>query len=164
MVIVNGKIYSWTDIDMIKKNQLKVLFEALNVGLTITESCKISGISRQGFYKRCKEDKEFSKKVQIAPIKIKKSHLKNLHDKSHLTWQISGWWLERKFPEEYALKLKHEIQIKFVSELLTEIMKALRRIPHACLACNTKMGIREDVAKYLMTLSDKFNVEKIINQ
>ena len=35
--------------------------------------------------------------------------MKIIHDASETTWQAAAWWLERRFPDRWGRKQRHEI-------------------------------------------------------
>ena len=93
---------------MLSDQQLQILFEALEYGLTISDSCTLANISRQTYYRHFNEDEEFQNRIAKAELKLKQDCLKYIKDKAPKNWFASAWLLERKFPEEFALKTKME--------------------------------------------------------
>jgi hypothetical protein len=88
---------------MIKKYQVEILKEALCLGLNITDSCNIAGISRESFYKRIEENKKFKQVVEATQITCKKQCLRIIRDAAIKNWRAAAWLLERKYPKEFGL-------------------------------------------------------------
>ncbi len=95
---------------MIKKEQFDVLFEGLKFGLSITDSCRKANVSTETYHKKYKRDKSFSLKVDQSLISFKQMHITNIQKAAlePARWTASAWLLERKFPEDWAIKQKVE--------------------------------------------------------
>ncbi len=67
--------------------------------------------------------------------------------------------LKARNREKYGDRLVHEVQIRFASSLVTEIVKALRTVPQMCPHCKTSLSIRQDLGATLLGLSRSFEEE-----
>jgi len=67
--------------------------------------------------------------------------------------------LKARDRKKYGDRLVHDVQIRFASGLLAEVMKALRGIPTACPHCKTRLDVKEQVGQHLLELSKSFDPE-----
>ncbi len=101
--------------------QLKAdLIKKLALGHTDKDACALVGVGVSTFYewtngsgegkKRREPDLEFAEEVKKARISSKDLHLANIRRVAIKKgqWFASAWFLERRFPEEYALRIKTE--------------------------------------------------------
>ena len=103
---------------MIKRTQEDVFFASIERGLKITDACIMAGVSRDWYYDNLKsgskKGQEFERRAEHARVKAKERCLVRVQnasiEKKH--WQAAAWFLERVYPEEYALKGKYEHTIK----------------------------------------------------
>ena len=92
-------------------------------GLTNEDASMLAGIPHSTFYDRKKENEDFAQQVKEAEILFKYNRIKKINaDKS---WQSDAWALERKFPDEYGLQ--HKVEVNDVSGKLTAIADALNQ-------------------------------------
>jgi hypothetical protein len=99
---------------------IKLICGHVSKGSSELDACLLSGISRAIFYrwKRAGSDeedsdtpsiyKQFEEALRIAEAHFKKEHLGRISAASNSDkrkqWQASAWLLERKFPQEFALR------------------------------------------------------------
>lgn len=95
---------------MIKKEQYDMIFQAIKIGTSnITDICLYADVSREWYYDKLKDDPKFAARVEKA-INERKMRAIGIIQKAALTrWPAAAWFLERKYPEEYALRYKAEI-------------------------------------------------------
>ncbi len=93
---------------MIKKEQLDLLMQAIKMGMTDTDACNISRISRSIFYAKQKKDIGFAEELSAARSKWKQSNMAIIQKAALKSWQPAAWLLERKFPEEFANRQRLE--------------------------------------------------------
>lgn len=79
----------------------------LEIGLMRTDSCTLSDISYETFTQWMKKS-EFSEAIKKAELRCKERNVSIIQKAAITTWQAAAWWLERKMPEEFALKSKVE--------------------------------------------------------
>lgn len=81
----------------------------LKAGNSQLDSATLAGISEETFYTWKKEKVEFSEAVKKAESECKARSIALILKAGEQTWQAAAWWLERKYPDEFALKQKNEI-------------------------------------------------------
>lgn len=100
------------------------LIEAFNNGLSITEACRYSGISRPTYYRWLENDEWFRDKMdeaQGAPnIKAKSVIIQSINDKENPDVASAKWWLERKDPE---FRAKGELMVSPGQQATEEKLK-----------------------------------------
>ena len=74
-------------------------------GSNLNDSAQLSGISPATFYEYMNQYTEFSDKVQEAISKSKEKLIKSIIKHGKTNWQAHSWLLERRYPQEYALKI-----------------------------------------------------------
>lgn len=79
-------------------------------GLTVKDSCTLEDISDKTIYEWLNDpDKDdFRLCVKKAEQNFKESNLKIIHNHAQKNWFAAAWLVERKFPDEWALKTKTE--------------------------------------------------------
>jgi len=95
---------------MVKREQIDKLLQYLRAGMNITDSCDMVDISRDTFYKRQKKDSQFAKAVNKAGLECKLRNIAIIQKAAEVSWQAAGWWLERKYSNEFALKNIQELR------------------------------------------------------
>lgn len=93
---------------MIKKEQIDVVLESLRLGLNICDSCQRAKVARQWFYDKQKADKKFAEQVEDALLSFKLRNIAIIQKAANKSWTAGAWLLERKYPEEYALRQRLE--------------------------------------------------------
>lgn len=93
-----------------EKNQIiKKICTKLAVGMTIDDSVDMAGIHRSTFYVWL-EDPDVSDKVRRAVLTCKQRNIVVIQKAGRDgDWRASGWWLERKSPEEFTPVQKQEL-------------------------------------------------------
>jgi len=114
---------------MIKESTWQMLLYAISDGLTDKDACLLTGISRESFYKKKREDSDFSDMVKKAQVEFKKKHLDIISNAGKNSWQASAWLLERKFKPEFSKSDMHiiEQEDKYEEKSLEEIQAELDR-------------------------------------
>lgn len=91
-------------------------------GNTINDSAVLSRIDRQTVYARRERDPEFAHDLDVATMATKTDAIQTIKRAWKGQWQAAGWWLERRHPDEFALKSKDAVNINFIqNEKLKEI-------------------------------------------
>lgn len=91
-----------------RKEFVSQILKHLSEGMTREDACILSGINKDTFYEWLHKS-EFSDAVLKAEISCKQRNIRRVQKASKVHWSASAWWLERKYPEEFAEKSKHEI-------------------------------------------------------
>ncbi len=94
---------------MILDQQWAQFFEAVSTGASISDAASHCGMSRESVYKKRDRDNNFAMELEKAILapKLKAIHVLQKAMSEH--WQVAAWWLERKYPVEFALKGKEVI-------------------------------------------------------
>ena len=93
------------------------IVQALGLGATIKQACSIAGVGYRTFLDwrhRSEEGEEpfatFFEELGMAADKAIMRKLAVIDQASQAgTWQAAAWWLERNFPDLYALRTRNEI-------------------------------------------------------
>lgn len=76
-------------------------------GVGRCDSSELSGISFETFTQWMKKP-DFSEAIKKAEASCKHRNIALIQKAALTTWQAAAWWLERKYPNEFALKHKLE--------------------------------------------------------
>lgn len=76
----------------------------LQNGSNRTDAAVLAGINFDTFNEWRKEHPEFSDAIKKAEATCKNRNIAIVQKAAITTWQAAAWWLERKHPEEFALK------------------------------------------------------------
>jgi hypothetical protein len=90
----------------ITPDKKKEILAILTVGSTRNTAADYVGVGRSTLSETIGRDKEFHEQIKRAEAQGKLRHEKKIAEAD--AWQASAWHLERKYPEEYALKHKLE--------------------------------------------------------
>ncbi len=80
----------------------------ISSGLNRTDSTILAGISYETFTVWMRDHSDFSEAVRRAEVCFKQTHLNRISKAGEIHWLASAWILERKFPEEFALKNREQ--------------------------------------------------------
>lgn len=86
------------------------LVELIAGGMKREDSCDMIGINQDTFYAWLKDKRkpEFSEAIKKAEMACKQRNIARIQNASKKNWQAAAWWLERKYPEEFAIRQKLE--------------------------------------------------------
>ena len=106
-----------------KDEELKRTFlTAIELGMSNIKACELAGISEETFYywmRKAEEDSKssnpttlkkspylkFLKELKIARARFQHKHISRITNASdNGSWQASAWLLERRCPDEFALR------------------------------------------------------------
>ena len=100
----------------------KTFLTAIELGMSNVKACDLAGFSEEAFYywiKKAEEDANSSnpttiknspfirlvKEIKIARARFQQRHISRITNASdNGSWQASAWLLERRCPDEFALK------------------------------------------------------------
>jgi hypothetical protein len=113
------------------KNEIEVVAKleyAFSMGAQVMEACGYAGISRDSFYRYCKNNPDFRNRIELLqtiPTFFARVAIFKAIESGNL--KASMWYLERKRPEEFsksgsvewALKQKDD-EISYLRELLAK--------------------------------------------
>lgn len=103
---------------------VNIILNAVKEGLTQREASVLAGISEDTL-SLWKKDSDFSEQIRQKQIENKLRHIKVINEASKTHWQASAWYLERKYPDEYSLKTKLNLETNVKLEEMTETVKKI---------------------------------------
>lgn len=83
--------------------------KSLRMGMTQEDAATLAGISEETFYQWKKKKPEFSEAIKKALLICKQRNVGIIQKAAISTWQAAAWYLERRFPLEFALRQRHEV-------------------------------------------------------
>lgn len=102
------------------------LLDALKLGHLDKDACILAGVSRETFYKKIKEDSDFSDKVNKARLHAKDMCVKMIRKTALTRWTAAAWWLERKYRDEFAVKYIQDGEQKHVHDFSPKAKELLK--------------------------------------
>jgi len=78
----------------------------ISEGLSAVDACGLSGIGERTFFRWKNNNVNFVSAIKKAELIHKKTAASTIINAGQKTWQAAAWWLERKYPDEFALKPK----------------------------------------------------------
>ena len=84
------------------------LAKIIGAGHTHKSAYEYVGIDQNTFYRGMKKG-EFGDIIKRAESKAKIGFVERVKKASEDTWQAAAWMLERRWPDEFAQKMKQEI-------------------------------------------------------
>lgn len=81
---------------------IKIILDAIGSGATQRDASALAGISEDTLSLWKKDDSDFSEQMRQKEIECKMVHVKIVQEAGKKSWQASAWWLERKYPQEFA--------------------------------------------------------------
>jgi hypothetical protein len=87
-----------------------MIMQAFEIGVTKDiDAINYAGVSKDWYYDELKKNPEFAKQVEAAKTKRKMHALAVIRKAALTNWSAAGWFLERTYQEEFAIKNRHEI-------------------------------------------------------
>jgi hypothetical protein len=123
----NGKKNIHKPRKIVDSDRLKDILESIEVGMSITDACELSGICRETFYNWKRAEPNAERLLRETALKAKKRNIGLIN--KHATegdWKAAAWWLERKYQEEFSLRYPREKDNKEVLEKLDLVLKAMK--------------------------------------
>lgn len=99
---------------------IKIIFDAIADGLTQRDASILAGISEDTLSLWKRQISDFSEQIRQKEIECKRKHIKNIEKASEKSWQASAWWLERKYKNEFSLKVDN-------NEISDELRESMER-------------------------------------
>ena len=84
------------------------ILEALRVGATYRAACEYAGVSDDSLARWRAADAGFAEALKSACAQAYMRNLGIIQKAATKMWQAAAWWLERKFPEEWARRDRFE--------------------------------------------------------
>jgi hypothetical protein len=91
------------------KEIVQKIVEQLQIGMKRDDVCAILGFNRDTFYDWMKKRPDFSDAVLKAELVCKQRNIVRIQNASKKSWTAAAWWLERKFPDEFAQRSRYEL-------------------------------------------------------
>ena len=82
----------------------------ISKGMSIKDACALSDVGRTTYHDWQKKFPQFSKELKRALAQCKAQRVMRILLAAKKSWTASAWWLERMYPDEYALKRLLEFQ------------------------------------------------------
>jgi hypothetical protein len=98
---------------MKKKSQWTNFLKCVASGMSITDAAIANRIDRITVYNKRDRDPVFAKDLEQASIATKVRAVGLIQKAMVNQWQSAAWWLERRWPDEYAVRNKLEMQLTF---------------------------------------------------
>jgi len=99
------------------------ILESIRLGLKEKDAALLAGISPRTLQRWKKEDDAFVAEMDKKRMENKSFSIGIIQTKAKDSWQAAAWWLERNYPEEYALKTKAEVDVRHstIVELIEDV-------------------------------------------
>lgn len=101
----------------------KEILAILETGGSRNMAADYVGIGRTTLHDHIDRDEAFSEQVKRAEASGQLKHLKKVGGADQ--WQASAWMLERKWPDEFGRKDRHEEQTDDIASVLTKLIDKL---------------------------------------
>lgn len=105
-----------------KPSIVNKILEALKKGYNQQDSAIIGGINPDTYYSWIKLYPEFSDAIKKAMVFNKATRIDRISKHGITNWQADAWYLERMFPQEFALKTVTEHTSKVDNEITIRIV------------------------------------------
>ena len=107
-----------------KKEIIEDVIKNISSGLNIQDSCQLAGIHKDTYYQWLKKKPDFADAIKNAELKCKKRALILIQKAGETDWRALGWFLERKFQNEFAIKQKveHSGDIQFSMKQFMQVI------------------------------------------
>ena len=90
------------------KDYMPEIEKNMSEGMPFTHACRASGVSDDTVYRWIKKDASIAELIKTAEAKFMKHGLVVIGKAAETHWQAAAWKLERKWPELFGQKLRHE--------------------------------------------------------
>lgn len=84
---------------------LKEIATAIETGGSDIDACTMAGISKETFYNWLNEKPDFVDLVTRARTLGKMKRIERITNHAAIDWRADAWYLERRWPEEFAQTL-----------------------------------------------------------
>ncbi len=88
---------------------MRRLCAALRAGNPRRVACASAGISEDSFAKWSKNFPDFSDSIKKAEADAITRNVAIIRKAAQKTWQAAAWWLERRYPDDWGRKERHEL-------------------------------------------------------
>jgi transposase-like protein len=84
---------------------VKTIIDTIRVGGSDVDACARAGIHQDTFYSWMKQHSDFSEQVTRARWDSKIERIARIRKHGENDWRADAWYLERRWPEEFAQQL-----------------------------------------------------------
>ena len=84
------------------------IVQAIATGNTRRHSCAYGGISEDAFSAWLKTKPDFAAAIKKAEADAVVRNVAIIEQAARITWQAAAWWLERRYPDDYAKRERLE--------------------------------------------------------
>lgn len=84
---------------------VKDIYDVIRTGGTDYDACIFAGIDQATFYRWLHEKSEFNEQVTRARVEGKIQRIARIKKHGEHDWRADAWYLERRWPDEYAQHL-----------------------------------------------------------
>jgi len=110
---------------IIRDEQWAHFFKLVEAGASISDATAHAGMSREAVYKRRDRDEDFALRLETAIVAPKLRAITVIQKAMINHWVAAAWWLERKYPAEFALKMRELEKDDDVPQRMAERAKEL---------------------------------------
>ena len=111
----------------------KKLVDAVRAGNSREAAAKVSGISEATFYNWLSQGREakrgrfleFLEAIKKAEGEAEQKAMSRIVEAGQKHWQATAWWLERKYPNRWARRERHEVTGKDGGKLSIELVRTI---------------------------------------
>lgn len=103
------KIFLWHCILKVmkySKARITEICQYIEQGSNYEDAAALAGIGESTFYDWKKEKPEFVEALKKAELKCKQRNIQVIQKAGKKNWTAAAWWLERKYPEQFAVRQK----------------------------------------------------------
>jgi hypothetical protein len=78
------------------------VLQGIKIGLPFVHACARAGISEDTFARWRKQSADFAEAVKSAEAEAIARNVTVIQKAAGTSWQAAAWWLERRYPNEFA--------------------------------------------------------------
>ena len=93
------------------------LIKAVAAGNTYQTSCRVMKVSHNTFQRWRQVEPEFQAAVEEAEAVAITENVAVIQEASKKHWQAAAWWLERKYPQDWALRQVVALEDNLISDM-----------------------------------------------
>lgn len=115
----------------------------LSQGMGRVDACSLADICYDTFLEWLRNKPEFAESIKKAEAKCKQRNIALIQKAALTTWQAAAWWLERKYKDEFALRMQNvdlSPKRELSKQAVDAAMSALKLLEEAGRNANTGRG------------------------
>ena len=122
------------------KAQQKGLLKAVAAGNTYQTSCRVMKVSHTTFQHWREMNPAFKLEVEQAEAGAISRNVAVIQEASKKYWQAAAWWLERKYPEDWALRQVVGMEDSAIADMEKRLHAGRERVAAARRARDEESG------------------------